>query len=382
MSSEEASSLNQITRDAYIQPGCCTIKLHDHARARRAETRRRMAAASQTAADAKTAEATAAAPCSASANAPGTQQTTTQPTTSAIVGRCVPSTMPYHLHPVFTGPKRVKRGKQYFLQRADAKFECEQKLVLRVQVSLTAVHALILILRSTGRSLPDGRLIVRPPSAQGESSDPVSRVYTGGDREASDCMRPFGDHVADSARRNNGQNTGEPSPAHVDGLLPDALVVPEVFAGADAVEDVQEVHQEEARRVGEKGLHEGDVGVHGAGADQQGSGAVWGGEVHDGHGEGFQVRTVHPHCSSSHDDARRLRCRQVSQESESVLLLHVRARGRGWRADTSPGQGPPGARARRGQQGAAEKRRDGQRDEDGREELPDQPALARADGGA
>eukprot|EP00965_Chrysotila_dentata_P053592 1777855-Pleurochrysis_carterae.AAC.1 len=69
-----------------------------------------MAAAGQTTADAVTADATAATPCSVPATAPGNQQTTNQPSTSAIVRRYVPSTMPYHLHPVFTGPKRVKRG--------------------------------------------------------------------------------------------------------------------------------------------------------------------------------------------------------------------------------------------------------------------------------
>eukprot|EP00965_Chrysotila_dentata_P031620 1054478-Pleurochrysis_carterae.AAC.1 len=68
-----------------------------------------MAAASQPGADDVTIDATASQPCSAPACATAFQQMTSLPTASAIVGRYVPSNMPYHQHPVFMGPKRVKR---------------------------------------------------------------------------------------------------------------------------------------------------------------------------------------------------------------------------------------------------------------------------------
>eukprot|EP00965_Chrysotila_dentata_P237736 6202088-Pleurochrysis_carterae.AAC.1 len=78
--------------------------------ARLRKSRRRMAAASQTAMDAVTAKAAAAAPCTAPARALGNHQTVDQSSSSAVVRRYVPSTMLYHLHPIFAGPKRVKRG--------------------------------------------------------------------------------------------------------------------------------------------------------------------------------------------------------------------------------------------------------------------------------
>eukprot|EP00965_Chrysotila_dentata_P158560 5237223-Pleurochrysis_carterae.AAC.3 len=86
------------------------VDLHDHERSLCAEMRRPIAAASQTVADALTADATASQPCSAPACATAAHQLTSLQTTSAIVPRYVPSTMSYHLHPLFTGPKRVKRG--------------------------------------------------------------------------------------------------------------------------------------------------------------------------------------------------------------------------------------------------------------------------------
>eukprot|EP00965_Chrysotila_dentata_P056501 1874627-Pleurochrysis_carterae.AAC.2 len=78
-----------------------------------------MAAAGQTAAGAVTARETATQPCNTLARATGSQQTMSLPSSSAGLPRYIPSTLPYHLHPVFTGPKRVQRAPQDVASQTD-----------------------------------------------------------------------------------------------------------------------------------------------------------------------------------------------------------------------------------------------------------------------
>eukprot|EP00965_Chrysotila_dentata_P141873 4689506-Pleurochrysis_carterae.AAC.3 len=89
---------------------------------------------------------------------------------------------PGHRRNIFIRCSRTRNGfnevsrKQHCLQQADA-----------VQQLATAC---LYVTRSTGRSLPDGQLIVRPPAAQGESSNPVSRVFNGCTKETWMCTAP------------------------------------------------------------------------------------------------------------------------------------------------------------------------------------------------
>eukprot|EP00965_Chrysotila_dentata_P084891 2801900-Pleurochrysis_carterae.AAC.5 len=78
-----------------------------------------MAAAGQTSADALTAGETTTQPGVVAIWPTSTQQTRALQSSSAGVPKYVPSTMPYYQHPVFMGPKRVKRGKLQTQIRAD-----------------------------------------------------------------------------------------------------------------------------------------------------------------------------------------------------------------------------------------------------------------------
>eukprot|EP00965_Chrysotila_dentata_P088142 2910051-Pleurochrysis_carterae.AAC.2 len=150
----------------------------------------------------------------------------------------------------------------------------------------------LLVRRPPRCCMPDRQQSVRLATASREGDTSLSRAHHGCASSDGAGGRILSDINRVGARRDDGSDTRQLEAAHCDGHLPDALVVLEVHPGANACEDLQEVHADNAREL--EWRDEAHLDVYCAGADPSccrldGCSQVW-----DGHLQGVQIGPVHP----------------------------------------------------------------------------------------
>eukprot|EP00965_Chrysotila_dentata_P158559 5237223-Pleurochrysis_carterae.AAC.2 len=135
----------------------------------------------------------------------------------------------------------------------------------------------------------------------------------------------------------------QPPPADVDGLVLDSVLIPQVLAGADTAQVVQEVQEDEANGVGRQ--HEGDMNMYVARAAALRGGVARNKQACDEHCQGLQIGAIHSCCSCSDGNEGALHGGVIGEEGESWTKI--------WRAYFPLRQVSPGAGARCGGQRAA-----------------------------
>eukprot|EP00965_Chrysotila_dentata_P257027 6212749-Pleurochrysis_carterae.AAC.1 len=232
--------------------------------------------------------------------------------------------------------------------------------------------------RTPGRGVPDGQHAFRSSAEAREEGVHLSGERPGGDDEAGQGTGHVGDHARGSTCRDHGPHPGQPSPADTTRHLPDAHLVSEVSAGGDASKDLLQV-QDGAAGAPER-QYEAHVDMQLAGAVEPHTEPGRVSQVCDGQFQGVQIRFVHSRGGGTDDHESRLRDCAVREESPGLLFLHVRAGGRRWRGDGSPGQEPARATHAAGRSRTASLCCAAECRGHGAEEISAEPELARQAG--
>eukprot|EP00965_Chrysotila_dentata_P240376 6203673-Pleurochrysis_carterae.AAC.1 len=144
--------------------------------------------------------------------------------------------------------------------------------------------------RSPGCSLPDGAQHTQSASEAGERHPPLRFACAGSSGIEGARTRVLSDHARGNTCRDDGQNTGQPEAANGHGQLPDPLVVPKIYPGEGARDDVEAVFDVDAGEL--ERCDRTHLAVYGADAAAFRRGLDTGGKVWDGHGKRVQVRLV------------------------------------------------------------------------------------------